>query len=126
MGRGQVVRTVPLMFAWAQDSMSTRQRKQSKWKPLVLPAICLLLLGYFTFHGVEGDYGFSALKKLKEREASLKVEWNHLAADKERLEKRVALMRPESLDPDMIDEKARQSLNMAHRNDRIIILSGNR
>ncbi len=106
--------------------MSTRQRKQSKWKPMVLPAVCLMLLGYFAFHGVEGDFGLYALQKLKKREASLNAELVQLAAEKERLEKRVALMRPESLDPDMIDEKARQSLNMAHENDRIIILSDKR
>jgi len=120
------MRTVPLMSAWAQDLMSTRQRKQSKWKPLAVPAVCLMLLGYFAFHGVEGDFGLFALKKLVERESALNAELKNLAADKERLEKRVALMRPESLDPDMIDEKARQSLNMAHRNDRIIILTDSR
>ncbi len=106
--------------------MSTRQRKQSKWKPLILPATCLMLLGYFAFHAVEGDFGLFALNELKQREAALNAELSQLAMDKERLEKRVALMRPESLDPDMIDEKARKSLNMAHRNDRIIILSDRR
>ena len=93
---------------------------------MVLPAVCLMLLGYFAFHGVEGDFGLYALKKLKQREAALTAELADLAAEKERMEKRVALMRPESLDPDMIDERARQSLNMAHPNDRIIILSDKR
>ena len=93
---------------------------------MVLPAVCLMVLGYFAFHGVEGDYGLYALQKLKQRENSLNAKLAELASERERMEKRVALMRPESLDPDMIDEKARQSLNMAHRNDRIIILSDGR
>ena len=103
--------------------MSTRQRKQSKIKPLLIPAVCLLILGYFAFHAVEGDYGLFALNKLQDREASLLAERDLLDAEKNRLEKQVALMRPESLDPDMIDEKARESLNMAHENDRVILLT---
>jgi len=102
--------------------MSTRQRKQSKLKPLLIPAACLLILGYFAFHAVEGDFGLFALQKLKDREASLLAELDKLTREKKRMEKRVALMRPESLDPDMIDEKARESLNMAHRDDRVILL----
>jgi cell division protein FtsB len=102
--------------------MSTRQRKQSKLKPLLIPAACLLILGYFAFHSVEGDFGLLALQKLKDREAGLLAELDKLTREKNRMEKRVALMRPESLDPDMIDEKARESLNMAHRDDRVILL----
>ena len=106
--------------------MSTRQRKQSKLKPLFIPAACLMILGYFAFHALEGDFGLFALQKLKKREAALNADLLRLGAEKERLEKRVALMRPESLDPDMIDEKARESLNMAHKDDRIIMLSAGR
>lgn len=102
--------------------MSTRQRKQSKIKPLLVPACCLLMLGYFSYHAVEGDYGLFALKRLQDRETSLRAELDQLEQQKEFLERRVALMRPESLDPDMIDEKARESLNMAHENDRVILL----
>ncbi len=102
--------------------MSTRQRKQSKLKPFFIPAGCLLILGYFSFHAVEGDYGLFALKRLQDRETALVVQYEQSSQEKEQLEKRVALMRPESLDPDLIDEKARESLNMAHENDLIIML----
>lgn len=102
--------------------MSTRQRKQSKIKPLLVPAACLLILGYFAFHAVEGEFGLYALIRLQDRETGLLAELDRLKADRQRMEKRVALMRPESLDPDMIDEKARESLNMAHPDDRIILL----
>ena len=102
--------------------MSTRQRKQSKLKPFLIPAVYLLILGYFAFHAVEGDYGLFALKKLQDREVALLAERAKLDSEKKRMEKRVALMRPESLDPDMIDEKARESLNMANENDRVILL----
>src|SRR6185369_3572154 len=93
--------------------MSTRQRKQSKTRPLLLPFCCLLIMGYFAYHAVEGDYGLFALGKLQNRVASLDTELAAARAERERMEQRVALMRPESLDKDMIDERARQALNMA-------------
>ena len=34
---------------------------------------------------------------------------------------RVGLLRPDSLDPDMLEERARMLLNYGHRDDRIIL-----
>ena len=102
--------------------MTTRQRKQSKVKPLLLPVCCLLILGYFAFHAVEGDYGLFALGKLKDRVASLQSELDSVRAERVEMEKHVALMRPESLDKDMIDERAREALNMADGKDIVIFL----
>jgi cell division protein FtsB len=102
--------------------MFTRQRKQSKIRPLLLPLCCLFILSYFAFHAVEGDYGLFAYAKLKEREAALEAELAALKAETGRMERYVALMRPESLDRDMIDERARQALNMADAKDIVIFL----
>lgn len=102
--------------------MSTRQRKQSKVKPLFLPACCLLILGYFAYHAVEGDYGLYALKRLEVRVASLEAEIAAVAAESAEVDSHVALMRAESLDQDMIDERARQALNLADAKDLVIFL----
>jgi hypothetical protein len=40
---------------------------------------------------------------------------------KQRLERDVSLLRPESLDPDMLDERARAILNLAHSDDLIML-----
>ena len=102
--------------------MSTRQRKQSKLKPLLLPVSCLFVLGYFAYHAVEGDYGLFALGKLEGRVARLESELASIRAHREEIEKRVALMRPESVDRDMVDERAREALNMADAKDIVIFL----
>jgi cell division protein FtsB len=103
--------------------MSTRQRKQSKVRPLLLPLCCLFVLGYFAYHAVEGDYGLFALGKLTERVAALDAELVEARSARERMENHVQLMRPESLDRDMIDERARQALNMADAKDLVIFLA---
>jgi cell division protein FtsB len=102
--------------------MPTRQRKQSKVRPLLLPACCLLVLGYFAYHAVEGAYGLFALGKLKERVALLESDLAELQAETARMEQHVALMRPESLERDAIDERAREALNMADAKDIVIFL----
>ncbi len=102
--------------------MRTRQRKQSKVKPLLLPVCCLFILGYFAFHAVEGDYGLFALGKLQDRVGELEAELQSVRAERAELDKHVALMRPESLDKDMIDERAREALNVADAKDIVIFL----
>jgi cell division protein FtsB len=102
--------------------MSTRQRKQSKIRPLLLPVGCLFVLSYFAYHAVEGDYGLFALGKLKDRVAELESELDAVRAERAQMEAHVSLMRPESLDRDMIDERAREALNMADAKDIVIFL----
>lgn len=92
-------------------------------RPLLLPLLCLLIISYFAHHAVEGDYGLFALGKLKDRVAALESELQGVRAERERLERHVALMRSESLDRDMIDERAREALNMADAKDIVIFLS---
>jgi cell division protein FtsB len=101
--------------------MATRQRKQSRVRPLFLPAVCLLLLGYFGYHAVEGNYGQYALVKLQARETGLGDQLAGLKEERQVLDRRVSLMRPESLDPDMIEERARRALNVARVGDIVIL-----
>ena len=68
-------------------------------------------------------YGLFALGKLNERVAALEAELQAARDARERTERHVALMRPESLDRDMIDERARQALNMADAKDIVIFLA---
>lgn len=102
--------------------MSTRQRKQSKVRPLLLPFCCLLITGYFAYHAVEGDYGLFALGKLEDRVAMLEADLDAARDVRRGMERKVSLMRPESLDRDMIDERAREALNMANAKDIVIFL----
>ena len=101
--------------------MATRQRKKSRIRPLLVPIMCLLLLGYFGYHAVEGDYGYFALQKLKARETDLGDQLARLKGERRVLDRRVALMRTESLDPDMIEERARGTLNVARVGDIVIL-----
>ncbi len=91
------------------------------------PAILPPLLGafafsYFAYHAVEGDRGLRSWMKLRQEIATARITEAELAAERGAMERRVALLRPESLDPDMLEERARAVLNLAHPDERVIFL----
>lgn len=80
---------------------------------LVLPILCGLLLTYFVVNAVKGDQGLRAWSALSMEIETLRENLGVVRADRARLEHQVALLRPESLDPDLLDERARAYLGVA-------------
>jgi cell division protein FtsB len=91
---------------------------------IVFPVVIVAMMVYFTYHIFQGQRGVLAWirldKKLKEEEAIL----NALTQEKETLEKETYLLRPDSLDIDLLEEKARQVLNFAHPDEVVIQANG--
>ena len=81
----------------------------------------LMLLGYFGYHSIHGKHGWHASHRVNAQVTALRAELDTLNREKAALEHRISLMLPESLDPDMLDESARSSLNFAHPNDLLIL-----
>ncbi len=83
---------------------------------------CLALLSYFAWYAEKGPRGYGFLAQLKVQSVQLE---NDLAADEaemKRLEAKVSLMRPERVDPDMLEELARTELELSRRNELIVRL----
>lgn len=100
--------------------MATRHRPTIGLRHFVLPIITIAVLSYFGFHAFHGEYGLIAEARLKNRSDNLSAILEELKDQRQVLEKRVTLLRPESLDTDMIDEQARKILHMAHPNEILI------
>jgi cell division protein FtsB len=103
--------------------MITRQRKQSFLKRLWLPVLATAFLSYFGYHAFHGAFGIWAMERLTIEAARLTVERDRLVAEREALEIRVATVRPESLDADVIDMLSRQSLGLM-RPDELVVRLG--
>lgn len=90
------------------------------WQKLFGPVIGILLIIYFVYHSIQGERGilswFRIQQKLSENEATLSI----LQGEKEKLERHVYLLRPNSLDLDMLGERARAILNFADENEVIV------
>lgn len=85
------------------------------------PVIGACLFAYFGYHAVEGDRGIIAWMLLNQQIREAQATERSLAGEREILERRVALLSPSSLDPDLLDERARVMLNLAHSDDVVIM-----
>ena len=88
---------------------------------LILPALTAAYLGYFGFHAMHGSYGLLARTQFEAQASELEVQLADLQAEHDALEARAALLRPENLDPDMVDEWARRNLNVIAPNEFVLI-----
>lgn len=88
---------------------------------MVGPMLGCLLTVYFVYHSIQGDHGALAWRQLDllitEAEGSLAT----LEGQREVLERRVAMLRPDSLDADMVEEQGRRLLNFSHPDDVLLI-----
>jgi len=100
-----------------------RRTVRSPTAGFLIPLIGVAVIGYFVYHGLNGARGFYASQQLRVEAADLEKQLAELRTEREKLEQHVALLRPESLDPDMLEERARVLLNVAHPND-IVIMRG--
>jgi len=86
----------------------------------VAPVLGIGIFGYFAFHAIEGDRGLFAYFRLKDQVAEAESTQREVAAIRAELEKRVSLLRPDHTDPDMLDERARQMLNLTQPGEIVI------
>jgi cell division protein FtsB len=80
---------------------------------LVLCIVAGAVIGYFGLNAYSGNRGLRAKLDLDEQIAQLNDELAGLKAERARWERRVLLLRSGSIDPDMLDERARSLLNYA-------------
>lgn len=101
--------------------MTTRHRKRSFLRHLMVPALSIAIGCYFAYHTVTGDLGIRAREQIEVEAGHLKEQLAEVRGERERLEQRVKLMRADAIDPDLVDERARAQLNMVQP-DEIVIL----
>jgi cell division protein FtsB len=85
------------------------------------PVLGACLMGYFCYHLVQGERGLLAWLELSHEIAAAEAEAATARAERATLEHRVSHLRPESLDRDLLDERARAVLNVARPNDIVIL-----
>ncbi len=92
-----------------------------RFRAFIFPLLALGVGGYFGYHLQNGEHGLASSANLERRTDVLEGELAGLRVVRRRIERDVALLRPESLDPDMLDERARAILNLAHPDDLVLM-----
>ena len=103
--------------------MMIQAEKKFSIRQVVVPFVSIVIMGYFTYHIFQGDRGIIAYFRLQQTVASHEKERAEQQVLREQLERRVYLLRPDSLDVDLLEERARAVLNFAHQ-DEIVIHDG--
>ena len=91
--------------------MVTRRRFRTVINALALYTIAALLIGYFGINAYTGNHGLRAKQDLDQQITQLSNELAALRAERANWEQRVSLLQPESIDADMLDERARALLD---------------
>ena len=91
--------------------MVIRPRIRAFLTALGLYVVAALFIGYFGVNAYTGKNGINARQELDRQIAELAREVERVKVERERWERRVALLKADRIDPDMLDERARQLLN---------------
>jgi cell division protein FtsB len=86
-------------------------------------AACLLI--YFSYHAVEGDRGVLAYLQLEKDLRAAEAEQMKTAAERQDWTHRVSLLKSDSIDPDMLEERARRVLNYGREDELVIFYDEN-
>jgi cell division protein FtsB len=85
------------------------------------PILGIALTGYFAYHLVEGERGFNAWLRLNRDLRAATANLEAVRAQRAAIELKVSNLRPEHVDPDLLDERIRATLNLVSP-DEIVIM----
>jgi cell division protein FtsB len=102
--------------------MPTRLKRPPFWRHLALTAALLGVQGYLGYSAISGQFGIENRAQIIADIEVLDDKSSALQAEIDAYKHRVQLMNPKHLDPDLITERARALLNMAHVDDILVMV----
>jgi len=94
---------------------------RARARHVIGPVLGFCAAGYFAYHVVHGDRGLIAWVELQRKVDAMRDALTRIEAQRQTLENRVQLLHPHSLDPDMLEERARAMLNYGYPDDIVIL-----
>jgi cell division protein FtsB len=102
--------------------MVSHRRRRAILTTLGLYIFAAMFIGYFAVNAFTGNHGLRAQADLDQQLASMDQELAQLKTERQHWEHRVALLRSDRIDPDMLDERARSLLGYADPRDLIYLI----
>lgn len=90
-------------------------------KKIIGPVLAFFMTVYFAYHIFQGERGVISWLRLNKKVQSDEEILNELKKEKEAIECRVHLLKPENLDKDLLEEMAKKLLNYSDKEETIII-----
>jgi cell division protein FtsB len=85
------------------------------------PTLGIVLTGYFVYHLIEGDRGLLAWVRLTREIREENAKLDEVRAQRAALDLKVSNLKPEHIDPDLLDEQVRATLNLVAPNEIVIM-----
>ena len=88
---------------------------------VTVPVLGAFVIGYFAYHSLKDDHGLSAYLALAGEVTKAEIALRYHREERLLLERRTALLRPDNLHLDTLDERARAVLNLVEADERVIL-----
>ena len=100
--------------------MGLAHEVKRRTRAAIAPFLLILMVTYFGMSFVQGDRGLLAWIRLSDEIALVQADLADLMVHRTQMEHRIQLLRPNGLDLDMLDERARALLGFAHKDEIVI------
>jgi cell division protein FtsB len=102
--------------------MVSHRRRHAILTALALYLFAALFIGYFAVNAFTGNHGLRAQQNLDQQLTVMQGELRQLKGERALWQRRVALLRPDRIDPDMLDERARALVGYVDPRDLTLLL----
>ena len=102
--------------------MIIRTRMRAILYPVLLYAVSGSIAGYFVWTAVNGQRGLKTRVEYHAKMVALETDLATLQAERKGWERRIALMQPNAIDSDLLDEEARAVLGRVSSHDLVVFL----
>ncbi len=102
--------------------MISRTRLRTALTAFGLYLAASALIGYFGVNAYTGAHGLKANQDLAIQRETLSAELAKLALERAQWQHRVSLLKTDSVDPDLLDERARAMLDYVNPHDLVLVL----
>ncbi|HBR70092.1 MAG TPA: septum formation initiator family protein [Rhodospirillaceae bacterium] len=96
-----------------------QQRFVIRQNLIFLIGLCLTV--YFSYHTIQGNRSYLRLMSLNTVISKTQNEYDALRAEREAIEEKVVMMRPGSINRDLLEERARLVLGYRHPDEKTIV-----
>lgn len=100
--------------------MALMREIRRRAKHVVGPMLMVSVAAYFGYHAVQGDRGLIAWWQVTQDLKNAKATYARVHGEREALEHRVALLGPDKLDLDLLEERAHAMLDLAEPDEVVI------
>ena len=91
---------------------------------LVAPVVGVALTGYFIYHIFEGERGLYAGREIAQQLHAAQQTLTTTEAQRTALARKVGGLDPAHIDPDLLDEQVRSTLNLVAPNETVVMHPG--